>query len=97
MPSANCGPGLPASPELTTPTAASGPAVLPSPIVCEDKRDADSPTLWQGGRAREGTADPGGSSGRLLGPGAQGPLQLPRPQGSPGEAARLSEASATSR
>lgn len=59
------------------------PAALPSPIVCKDKRDADGPTLWQGRRAREETADPGSSSGHLLGQRTQGPLRLPGPQRGP--------------
>lgn len=51
LPSANGGPGFPSSPEPTKLTAESGPAVLPSSIVCKDKRDADGLTLWQGRQA----------------------------------------------
>lgn len=51
VPSASNRPGLAASLELTRLTAESGPATLPSPIVCKDKRDADSPTLRLGRRA----------------------------------------------
>lgn len=68
MPSAKNRPGLAASPELTKLTAESGPATLPSPIVCKDKRDADRPTP---GRA-------GGHWERQLTPAAQ-PAASPGP------------------
>lgn len=53
-PSASDRPRLAASREPTNPTAESGPATVPSPIVRKDKGDADGPTLRQGRRVLGG-------------------------------------------
>lgn len=97
MPSANCGPGLPASPELTKLTAASGPAGLPSPIVCKDKRDADGPTLWQGRRPGRRQLTQAAQAAASWGSAPRGPSSCPGLGEAQWEAAQLSEASATSR
>lgn len=81
-PSANSRPGFPASPELTKLTAESGPATLPSPIVCKDKRDADSPTPRPGSRHWEKAADPGGPASHLSW--ETHPRASPRPGSHPG-------------
>lgn len=56
-------------------TAASGPAALPSPTVCKDKRDADSPTPGQAGGHWERQLTPQPSRPPLLGNAPKGLTQ----------------------
>lgn len=72
------------------------PAVLPSPIVCKDKRDADGPTLWQGRRPGRRQLTQAAQAATSWGSAPRGPSGCPDLSDAQWEAARLSEASATS-